>query len=377
MRRICTVALILLPVILFMNGCWDFERLRDRTVILGITIDKMDKGYKMALEIVQFTNGGGQDRIQTGKSKVLISTYPKKSIEIPLHGIQTRISGSPFYPNFRILAIGKEQAKLGIADIISHFIRDPDMRRSTQVVIVDEEAAELLEIKSQQESFTSFYLEKLARKTEKTGKTITSDIGDISRAIHEESVSLIPLLKVAPNKDEAKVVGTAIVDKQGKWVDQLNEEETKTVAYLKKPVVKDGSLRMDCPETGKGSVSMDIIQTGTSLNPILKGDRLLIQGKTRAKGYLSEHTCSDDKVEGRTSLEKLEEKFTQKLNEEVNAYLTTILHRTGADVLGLRNKLKRKPKEWKKIEERFSQLLRKAEVDIDVSIELKSKGSAS
>ena len=376
MRRICIVGLILLPVILFINGCWDFERLSDRTVIMGIAVDNQDEGYKVAVEIVQFANGGGQDKTKAGKSKVLITTYPKKSLEIPLHDFQTRISGSPFYPNLHILAIGKEQAKMGIAEIISHFIRDPDMRRSTQVVIADDEAIELLGIKSQQESLTSSYLEKLAIKTEKTGKTITSDIGDISRAIHEKSVTLIPLITPSAGKDEAKVVGTAVIEK-GKMVDQLSEEETKAVAYVKKPVVESGSLRMDCPQTGKGSVSMDIIKTKASLEPKVKGNRLMIQGKSRVIGYLSEYNCSDGKVQGRTSLERLEEKFTQKLNEEVNAHLTTILHRTGADVLDLHDKLEKKPKEWKKIEKRFSELLRNAEVDINVSVELKSRGTGS
>lgn len=80
-------------------------------------------------------------------------------------------------------------------------------------------------------------------------------------------------------------------------------------------------------------------------------------------------------VSGEQSLEK---KMSKKLNDEVHAHLTSVLHRTGADVLDIRSELERKdPKQWKKIEHKFKDMLRNAEVDISVTVELKNKGSES
>lgn len=376
MLRFCKYGLLLISVI-FISGCWDFAVLRDRAVMLGIAVDNLDQGYRLGFEIVQFANANSQAEGGAGKPVVFISTIPIKSIEIPLHAIQSRLSGHPFYPNVHILAIGKKQAQLGISDIISHFLRDPDMRRATQVVIAEEEATELLQIKTTQENFVSYYFEKLVEETEHTGKTITSDIGDISRAIHEKTVSFIPLLAASPAKTEAKVIGTALLV-EGKWVDQLSEEETKAVAYASNPVVEDGSFRIDCPETGTDSIAMDIIKVKPSLKPTVSGEHLIIQGTSRVIGYLSEYTCSDGKVLGRTTLESLEKKMSKKLNDEVHAHLTSVLHRTGADVLDIRSKLERKdPKHWKKIEHKFKDMLRNAEVDISVTVELINKGSES
>ena len=109
MRHIYIVGLILLPVILFLSGCWDFSRLRDHTVILGIAVDNHTKGYKMAVEIAQFGAGLQQNRM--GKSKRLISTSSKKSIELQLHDYQLRTSGFPYYTNLNLLVIGEGQAK--------------------------------------------------------------------------------------------------------------------------------------------------------------------------------------------------------------------------------------------------------------------------
>lgn len=374
MRHICIVALILLPVILFMSGCWDYSRLRDHTVILGIAVDNHDKGNKMAVEIAQF--GVGQEQYRMGKSEMLYSISSNKSIELQLHDYQVRTSGFPYYTNLNLLVIGKEQAKIGIADIISHFIRDPNMRRSTQAVIAEDAAVELLGINSHQENFSSFYLSKLVEKTETAGKTLTTDIGDISRAIHGKSVALIPLIKSSKGKDEAQVVGTALLDKKGKMVSRLNIEESQTVAYLKKKsVVSAGSFRMNCPKTSKGSVSIDITKTKASLDPKIKGAQLMIKGKLKVIGDLAEYTCSDERVKGESSLKNLGVVFSKKIDEQVTTNLTTILQRTGADVLDFHKKLQRKPKEWQKIEKNFNELLKNAEVDIDVDVTLRNKGS--
>jgi spore germination protein KC len=374
MRNICIVGIILLMVILFMSGCWDFSRLRDHTVILGIAVDNQNKGNKMAVEIAQF--GAGLEQNRMGKSKELTSTSSNKSIELQLHDYQLRTSGFPYYTNLNLLVIGEEQAKIGIANIISHFIRDPNMRRSIQAVIAEDSAVGLLGVKSHQENFTSFYLSKLVEKTEKAGKTIASDIGDISRAIHGKSVALIPLIKSSKDKGEAKVVGTAIVVKNGKMVSQLTIEESKTVSYLKKnSVVTAGSFRMTCPKTNKGSVSLDIAKTKASLDPKVKEGQLLITGKLKVISDLAEYTCADEKVQRETSLTELGEQFSQKLKEKVNSDLTTIFQRTNADVLDLQNQLKKKPEEWKRIEKRFPELLKNADVDIHVSVKIRNRGS--
>ena len=373
MLRICLIGLILFPTILILNGCWDFAKLRDRTVILGIGIDKHQAGNKMSVEIVQFA--AGPEASQVGKNKVLTTTSPHESIEMQLHGYQTRTSGSPYYANLQLLVIGKEQAKAGISGIISHFIRDPNMRRSTSVVISDGSAIELLENKSQQERFISFYLDKLAKNTEVTGKTMSSDVGSISRAIHENTVSLIPLIKPYKSKSEVKVIGTAVVDKNGKMVDQLNTEESKVVAYLKKPIVKVGSILIKCPKTGERAASMDLIKTKASLEPKVIGNKILVKGKLKLTGDLAEYTCGKNKVDGQTSLAELEKGFSQEVSEQVNTKLTSILHRTGADVIDVHEKLQRNPKEWKKIEKKIKELLKNAEVDIDVVVELINKGS--
>ncbi|WP_035193911.1 Ger(x)C family spore germination protein [Schinkia azotoformans] len=360
-----------------LSGCWDFQRMRDRMFISGIAVDKEDDGYIVGVESLNLHSGGGagQQQGNENESKVTIEKVNYPSIEIPLHSLQTKVNGDPFYSNIQVLIIGKRQAEDGIAGIISHFLRDPDMRRTTPVVF-SENPIDLMKVKQKDQRFVSEYIKELIKLTEETGRTITTDIGSISRAIHENNIEFIPNIKIQKNKHEMEVNGTSLL-KKGKIVGSLNEHETTIVAYLKENT-ESGSLHMDCPQSGNGSVSMDMIHTSSSLKPRVENGDLIIGGHLKAKGYLAEYTCGDGSIQGKTTLNKLENEFTEILKKDVYEKLATIYKRTGEDVLNLQSIFEKDhPKTWEKIKPEFANMVKSPIIDINVSVDLILKGTES
>ena len=364
---------IFIPIVFLLTGCWGFEMLENRIIITGIGVDKLKEGYQVGTETIEFQGGPSGQAAQV-IPQFIETTIPYRSIEIPLHQLQDRLSGSPFYPNIRILVIGKEQAEAGIADIISHFIRDPDMRRVTQVIISDERASDVMKIKTKRERTTSLYLESMVKGLEASGRSIPVDIGDISRATHEEKAVLVPVVAASPTHNEAKVIRSAVLEK-GKIIDYLNQEETFTIALFKGKM-KSGSLQRPCPKTGKGSIAADITAVRSSVDPKIVDGKLVIEGKLKMTGSLSEYTCGDERVRGRTSLKKIGSYLTKEAQKEVNEKVNSIIHR-GVDVLDLKTKLEKNPAEWKNIKAEFPKLLKQAEVNLDVKVELLLKGTES
>jgi spore germination protein KC len=377
MRSKTAICCLLICLLVPLEGCWDFQRLRDREVVLGISVDNQNEGYSIALETIRFASSQGENKPSPGNSLLIHSTFPRKSIELPLHLVQSHMSGHPFYSNLRILAIGKEQAKLGIADLISHFVRDPDMRRTTDVVIAEQSAGKLLGIKTKHENFTSTYLEMTVKGMEEGGHTLTSDIGEISRSIHEHRDSLIPLVKPLPSNEEAEVIGVVVLDEQGKWLDQLSMKEAEAVALVRKPAVIEGSQNMQCPQTGEGSVTMDVVKAKSTLKPLILDSKLVIRGETTLRGYVAEYTCSDENIRHTTALKQLEKQFEDKIGKEVNARLESVMHRSGADVLDVRSRLQRNPQQWNKLADQFDDLARNAKSEIHIHVKLKAKGAES
>ncbi len=364
-------------MVFLLSGCWDFQRMRDRMFISGIAIDKEDDGYIVGLESLNLRSKSGTSQQQGNgnEAKITIEKVNYPSIEIPLHSVQTKVNGDPFYPNIQVLIIGKKQAEDGISGIISHFLRDPDMRRTTPVVLA-ENPIELLKVKQEDQRFVSEYIKELIKLTEETGRTITTDIGSVSRAIHENNIEFIPNIKIGGNKHEMEVNGASIL-KKGKIVGNLSEYDTIIVAYLKENV-ESGSLRMDCPQSGKGSVSMDMIHITSSLQPKVKNGVLIIGGSLKVKGYLSEYTCGDGSIQGNTTLNKLENEFTEILSKDVNEKLATIYKRTGEDVLNLKSIFEKDhPKTWEKIKPGFTDMVKSPIIDIKVSVDLILKGTES
>ncbi|WP_458414844.1 Ger(x)C family spore germination protein [Schinkia sp. CFF1] len=357
-----------------LSGCWDFQRIRNRMFISGIAIEKEDKGYIVGIESLNLQSGGpiGQQQGGGQQAKVTIKKVNYPSIEMPLHSVQTKVIGEPFYSNIQILIIGKKQAEEGIAGIISHFLRDPDMRRTTPVVLA-ENPIDILKVRQKDERFISHYIKKIITLTEGTGRTIATDIGGVSRAIHENNINLIPYIKLGKNKQDIEVSGVSVL-KKGKVVGHLSEKESIVVAFIQE-IVESGSLRMDCPDTGSGSVSMDIIHTSTSLKPKVSNGNLIIGGNVKAKGYLAEYTCGDGNLKG-TTLHRLEKDFTKLLQNNVQTQLSAIYEKTGEDVLNVKSILKKNnPDEWEKIKSEYDSLVKSAIIDVKVSVELILKGT--
>lgn len=360
-----------------LSGCWDFQRMRDRMFISGIAIDKKEDGYIVGVESLNLHSGGGTSQQQSNQneSKITIERVNYPSIEIPLHSLQTKVKGEPFYSDLQVLIIGKKQAEDGISSIISHFLRDPDMRRTTPVVFT-ENPIDLIKVKQKDQRFVSTYIKELIKLTEGSGRTITSDIGKVSRAIHENTIEFIPNIKVGKNIHGIKTSGTSIL-KEGKIVGNLSEQETIIVAYLKENV-EAGSLHMDCPQSGKGSVSMDMIHAASSLQPKVKNGTLIIGGNLKAKGYLAEYTCGDGRIQGKTTLNKLENEFTEILSKDVNEKLAAIYKRTGEDILNLKSIFEKDhPQTWEKIKPRYTDMVKSPIIDIKVSVDLILKGTES
>lgn len=364
-------------MILLLSGCWDFQRMRDRMFISGIAVDKEDDGYIVGLESLNLHSGGGSNQQQGNgnEAKITIEKVNYPSIEIPLHSVQIKVNGEPFYSNIQVLIIGKKQAEDGIAGIISHFLRDPDMRRTTPVVFT-ENPIDLIKVKQKDQRFVSEYIKELITLTEETGRTITTDIGSVSRAIHENNIEFVPNIKIGNNNEEIEVNGTSIL-KEGKLAGSLSEQDTIIVAYLKENV-ESGSLHMNCPPSGKGSVSMDITHITPNLQPKVKNGVLIIGGSLKVKGYLAEYTCGDGSIQGQTTLNTLENKFTETLSKDVNKKVAAIYKRTGEDVLNLKSIFEKDhPQTWGKIKSEFPDMVKSPIIDIKVSVDLKLKGTES
>lgn len=370
-----TFFLLLIP-----TGCWNFERLSERGLVTGIAMDKKGDNFLVGLESIQFGVGQEADKGMAagGKPYVLVSKNKRESLEGALHGTQFRLVGLAFFPDYRILVIGKDLAKYGIKPLFDHQIRDPDMRRNTLMVIADGKGIDLLKIQPREQHFTGEYIQSLVKRNEMAGHVVSSDIGKVFRSMVENSTALIPIVKPSKDKKGAKIE-TLAVFKDFKMIDILNHRESEICTVLrnvyKKRHVMMFSYGAPCEETGKGAINLDLIQSKAKLDPIIEDNHLSIGVNLTMKGYIAEYTCRNGKIDQSTSMESIEFHLEEHMQEEFKKGLETALHRTGADLLDLQKILKRKPNVWNKVKDNFDTYLKNATVDMDVTLEIRLKGT--
>lgn len=371
----------LISLFFFTTGCWNFERLSERGLVTGIALDKADRGYRIGLESIQFgksQSGAGQGSTQAGKPYVLVSKTDKESLESALHGTQYRFVGLAFFPDYRILIIGKELAKHGMKPIFDHQIRDPDMRRNTQMIIAEESAIDLLKIQPRETHFAGEYLEGLVKRNEKSGHVLTADIGHVFRAMVENATAVIPLVRMAKDKKGAKVETLAVI-KDFKLVDVLSHRESEYVSLLQNVYKKNTtlmySLVFPCKNEKNSDVAADIIKSKAKLEPKVEDGHLTISGKLKLTGYLSETSCGNGRIEGNSSLEEIEEYMEKEMQKKIKKHLEEALHRSGADLLDLQRIFRRNSETWDQVKDHMDELMKTANVDVNVEIELILKGT--
>lgn len=376
LKILFTLFLLLVP-----TGCWNFERLSERGLVTGIALDKKGTNFLVGLESIQF--GVGQEASQQGsaaggKPYVLVSKTNKESLEGALHGTQFRIAGLAFFPDYRILIIGKDLAKYGIKPIFDHQIRDPDMRRNTLIVIADGKAIDLLKIQPRELHFTGEYIQSLVKRNEMAGHVLSTDIGSAFRSMVENATALIPIVKPAKDKKGAKIETLAVI-KDFKMIDILNHRESEICTVLRNVYKKRHTMMFSygapCKETGKGSIDLDLIQSKAKLEPIIEDNHLTIDVSLNMKGYLAEYACKSGKIDKANSLEKVEEYLEEQMQEEFKKGIETALHRSGADLLDVQKILRREPDVWNKVKDNLDSYLKEATVDLDVTLEVRLKGT--
>lgn len=135
----------LLILSLFLSGCWDRRELNELAITMAIGIDKVEDEYQVTTQVIvpsELSMKGG-----LGRSPVTLFQAKGDTVYEAIRKL-TRDSPRKIYPgHLRMLVIGEELAKEGIADSLELMFRDRELRYDFYIAIAkDMTAAEILNV---------------------------------------------------------------------------------------------------------------------------------------------------------------------------------------------------------------------------------------
>lgn len=382
------VFLVLLLCTFITTGCWDRRELNDLAIVLGWGMDlKKDGTYEGSAQIaipskLGSSSGGGGGGASAGEG-YLLETATGKSASDLSQDMQLKLSRTIFASHRRVIVMGEELAKHGLANITDEFSRNPEVRMRTDLFIVrGTTARKFLSIPYKLENIPAMAPLKIH---ETAGGTVSTTFKQfLVEANAEGSCATLPIIEISHSGAEAnggqeqrsntfKITGRAVFDLYLNMIGTLSPPEARDRFWVRGEL-KVNTLTVYVPE-GKGTVSLLGRKYKSKITSFLQGNKVKFIVTLSGKGVIKENNTNLD-LKNPRYLKVIEQAINKNVEKHVYQTISHVQKDYKADVFGFGDALHRKyPKEWKKIKDNWTDKFAEATVVVNSDVTVEQVGS--
>lgn len=318
--RTAVTAILFVVLILPLTGCANRIEINNRSLVLGVAIDKpqppeeKNKGeeqpggaqqgkkqgeaskkqgqgsgdylrvepppedqisrYAMTIEtpIIRQLGGGGEGGGggsgggQGSSNKWVITSTGNTIWDMERH-LSIRVGRQNFYGHLKAIVISEEVAREGIQPIMDFFTRRREVQQNIKLAISNGEARKVLQVTPLEENYAALYINAMLESLYRTGAKINTDMLEIRRSLADSGNAVLP--RVRASSPTEIIAGGAAVIKDWRFVGWLSEFETSGYNIATGRVV-GGAITLVDPknETGLVTVLLRDSQTKSSVKMV-------------------------------------------------------------------------------------------------------------
>jgi spore germination protein KC len=375
-KKIILIIFVLLTTLLT-TGCWDYRGLNEMTFVAGYAVDKVGKDYKLTYEIYDLQHTG------TGQSiKVTNVESTGKTLFEAIRNAKRRVAKKLYFSEAKVMIISEKVAKEdGLNEIINLFIRDPEIRETTPLVISQEKtAAEVFKTKALTSTSVSDDILNIIKKDESiTGSTENELLYQVFDIIKSEGMSLaLPALHLVNNDGRYVVESNGIAAfKKDKFVSYLSPDDTKYY-LLAKGKLQGGIItfktKLKNNDKDTQNLSLEIKRSSSAIKYTSYKNELKVEIKPNIEVTLGELEGQNDKLNNK-DINKLQKQAARIIDQRVKNVVSKIQDNIDSDILGFADKLHQSsPKEWKKIKKNYNDKFKYIDVNVKTTVDIHSTG---
>jgi len=379
-REYSRLVIICSILILGTTGCWNRRELPDLAIVVGVGLDKVEDEevtdkLELTAQIVKTSEmksgnkGGGNSEAYWNAKNT------GNSIFATIRGFTHQASRKLYWPHNQVIIFGRDLAKKGIQEYLDFFVRDQETRLGVWILVADDKASEILEVRPSLEKTPAISLDHLLEAQVATSQTSAIKLNEfVNRLLSKTTAPIAAMVKISSQGSEKSllVTGTAVF-KADKLIGELNITETLGLLWIINEV-KSGIIDVECPESN-GKVSLEIIRAKSKVTPEIIENKVHFKVEIEEESNIGSQSCSDN-LEHLDAIEKLEEAQIAAIESEVRAALSKA-KRLNADVFGFGDILHQKlPSEWKEMESMWDEVFPTIEVEVSVDTNVRRSGSS-
>ncbi|SDC32920.1 spore germination protein KC [Melghirimyces thermohalophilus] len=379
-------------LLILLCGCADRQDIDTLAFVSGVAIDRMpdDEEYQVTFQIIN----PAQISTQTGKGgsgrKSTVTSYTGRgsSLSEALQEAQSKSPRKLFFAHRQIWVIGERVARQGIQNLIDITSRLQGGRLSMSIAVAKEAmASDVLDVLTAMEQIPAFKLHRtLEEKAKQTGMVIRTELDDVIHGLVDEGVepviSGVEILGQAKKGETEENVTqtkpTAVVKadgmalfRQGRLRTWVAGKEARGVNFIKDRI-ENTLIQLPC-QKNEDAIGIQITQSKAKIRPSLNKGQPMFTIQVDTEGKIIEANCQVN-LEENTEIRRLEKKTSDEIEKQIRTAIGSA-QKVRADVFGFGQTLHRKhPKEWTRMKQRWPQLFKKAQVQVQVKTEIENTG---
>ncbi|MBT2686725.1 Ger(x)C family spore germination protein [Bacillus sp. ISL-47] len=364
------LALLLLPfTMIILTGCWGSTELRDVGIVSGIGIDKGDEsGFDVTAQTIK-TGSPNSDLPSTA----IVHTAHGATVFEAIRNFIIEAKRKEIHQHIDSLIIGKTAAEDGVTPAFDFFLRDHEPRFNMSVFLAEENAKEILEIVNTE----LFDIPARAMRNSLVEQKALSKAPYVElhnfyqRLIEPYQDPYMPIIHKRVNDFEN--YGTAIF-KGDKLVGELDAVETRGMLRVQGEL-KGGIqvIHMPLSEEETVNVSIEIKDSKTSINTILKNGQPVIEILIQETGFIGE-TSKAVRLTNE-NIKKINQLYEKAVKKEVKNTVDKIQKELKANTFDFAEIIRRKENDyWKQHKEQWEEIYPSLKVVVKVSTDLPANG---
>lgn len=378
--------LILIIILFSLTGCWNYHELNDFAIAAGFAIDVAEEGFEVTVLISNAQKessgegqGGASATVYRGKGETIFEAIKDASMSI---------SKQIYVSHIEVLVLSEEIAKTKTLEVIDFFFRYPYTRNEFLLVIAENsKAGDTFEVTTPLETYPSQNISKNLEITDKLqGYVYTVTFNEFVKLLIEEGVSpVLPTISIVGSVEEGNKkenieqnepstylkLGNMAIFSGSEYVGIGNKDQTKGINFVNDKI----QTTLITSDYEGQTVVTEIDDSSTKVDINLDSNIPKIKIQVESSGTITEVTgkVEIEEPEVIDKIKKLHEEEIKRICNEGIEYAKSMK----TDVFGFGNMIyKQDYKKWNKLKEKWEEeLFEQIEVEVEVSLDLKTKGS--
>ncbi|WP_152393088.1 Ger(x)C family spore germination protein [Paenibacillus guangzhouensis] len=377
-----SLLILLCPLLMLAtSGCWNRAELDTLGIATALGIDKVD--HNEYLVSAQIVNPMAIGKKSNGDSPVYIVEERGKTVIQALRRMTTQIPRKVYLSHLGMIVFSDQVAREGLAQVIDLFVRDPEVRADTFMVIgQNAPASTIISILPRLEQVPANKIFKTIQMSQANwAPTVGVRLDDfIQGAISLGRQPVITGVKLVGKPEEGSSldtfkkstgipyirIPTIAVFNSAKLVGYLGESESKGLNYILNNVKSTIGI-LPC---NKGISALEVVNAESTVKSKMMNGRPEIFIHVKVSGNIAELNCDEDLLEP-DAIRMLEQEGRLEINRVIQSTVDAAQKTYGVDFVGFGNRLHQDHwRQWRKMERKWDKIFPTVKVHIDSKVKI-------